>query len=76
MTEFQRLGQFIVNSMRFNNVEYDLFNISNRDLLQIIKQYSDYLVSLHLCPDCQYELRPDLTTKWYCDKCGFCPKDD
>ena len=75
MTDFQRLGQFIVNSMRFNNVEFDLFNISNKDLLEIIKNYNTYLISLRLCPDCQYKLRPDLTTNWYCDKCGWAPHD-
>lgn len=61
--------------MRFNNVEFDLFNIPNRSLLELIKQYREYLQSLQLCPDCEYTLRPDLTTKWYCDKCGFAPNE-
>ena len=75
MTDHQRLGQFIINSSPFNNEENYLYNISNGELYDLIKQYKLYLQALGLCPICENILKPDLTVKFICVKCGYCYSD-
>jgi hypothetical protein len=75
LIDHQRLGQFIINSSPYGNEENYIFNASNGELYDIIKKYKLYLQSLGICPICETELKPDLTVKFICGKCGYCYND-